>query len=74
MFACFCIVFFLLFAISTLCRCEEDARKQATEAGVSTDVALERDPDVLDTWFRWEVGGPARAGGREGVSKHNRRS
>lgn len=34
-------------------RCEEDARVQATEAGVSTDVRLERDPDVLDTWFRY---------------------
>lgn len=34
-------------------RCEEDARVQATEAGVSTGVSLERDPDVLDTWFRW---------------------
>ncbi|CAM9542848.1 unnamed protein product [Pylaiella littoralis] len=32
-------------------RCEEDARNQATEAGVSADVTLERDPDVLDTWF-----------------------
>lgn len=33
-------------------RSEEDARAQATEAGVSQDVALTRDPDVLDTWFR----------------------
>ncbi|CAM9797772.1 unnamed protein product, partial [Sphacelaria rigidula] len=32
-------------------RSEEDARKQATEAGVSPDLKLERDPDVLDTWF-----------------------
>lgn len=47
-------------------RCEEDARNQATEAGVSADVALERDPDVLDTWFRW---GKVRVvfGGGEGV-------
>lgn len=34
-------------------RSEEDARKQATEAGVPSDVTLDRDPDVLDTWFRW---------------------
>ncbi|CBJ31846.1 Valine--tRNA ligase [Ectocarpus siliculosus] len=32
-------------------RSEEDARKQATDAGVPTDVSLDRDPDVLDTWF-----------------------
>jgi valyl-tRNA synthetase len=32
-------------------RSEEDARKQATEAGVSEDTALTRDSDVLDTWF-----------------------
>lgn len=33
-------------------RSEHDARAQATSAGVSADVKLERDPDVLDTWFR----------------------
>ncbi|CAN0089102.1 unnamed protein product [Scytosiphon promiscuus] len=32
-------------------RSEEDARKQATDAGIPSEVSLERDPDVLDTWF-----------------------
>ena len=32
-------------------RSEEDARKQATEAGVATTTPLTRDSDVLDTWF-----------------------
>ena len=32
-------------------RSEEDARVQATAAGVSTEVVLRRDEDVLDTWF-----------------------
>lgn len=41
-------------AVSVSDRCEEDARKQATEAGVPSEVTLDRDPDVLDTWFRWE--------------------
>ncbi|CAM9452509.1 unnamed protein product, partial [Discosporangium mesarthrocarpum] len=32
-------------------RSEEDARQQASEAGVDAGVELTRDPDVLDTWF-----------------------
>ena len=32
-------------------RSEEDARQQATEAGVATTTPLTRDSDVLDTWF-----------------------
>jgi hypothetical protein len=33
-------------------RSYEDARAQATAAGVSTDTPLNQDEDVLDTWFR----------------------
>eukprot|EP00953_Heterococcus_sp_UTEX-ZZ885_P026841 14460-Heterococcus_DN1.PRE.1 len=32
-------------------RSYEDARAQATAAGVSTDTPLNQDEDVLDTWF-----------------------
>jgi hypothetical protein len=33
-------------------RSYEDARAQATAAGVSPDTPLSQDEDVLDTWFR----------------------
>jgi valyl-tRNA synthetase len=36
-------------------RSYEDARAQATAAGVSTDTPLNQDEDVLDTWFRLVV-------------------
>lgn len=42
----------LVFSFLFYFRSEQDARMHATEAGVSPDVKLERDPDVLDTWFR----------------------
>ena len=53
---CFCSLAVVVAFFGDGKRCEEDARVQATEAGVATGTPLERDPDVLDTWFR--CGGP----------------